>query len=147
MQSIPSCKYTSEENCHLTYFCVACLIVSPALAGKTHGITLSRDDDVIVWCCRLLWKQVNIWRYLRHASVDFNLSWVIDATWEPAFDEVKGHIHFKGHLRSSCKIGRKCKSGLIWKVEVRLEPNLVYWYNMGPFVCSYGQRSYTKVKL
>ena len=52
----------------------------------------------------------------------------------------------KGHLRSSCKIGWKCESGLIWKVEVRLEPNLVYWYNMGTFTCSCGQRSYTKVK-
>ena len=40
----------------------------------------------------------------------------------------------------------RCESGLIWKVEVRLEPNLVYWYNMGTFIRSWGQRSYTKVK-
>ena len=40
------------------------------------------------------------------------------------------HIKVKGHLRLSCKIGWKCKSGLIWKVEVQLEPNLVYWYHM-----------------
>ena len=57
----------------------------------------------------------------------------------------RSYIKVKGHLRSSCKIGWKCKSGLIWKVEVRLEPNLVYWYNMGTFICSCSQRSYTKV--
>ena len=56
------------------------------------------------------------------------------------------HIKVKGHLRSSCKIGWKCENGLIWKVEVRLEPNLVYWQSMGTFICSCGQRSYTKVK-
>ena len=58
----------------------------------------------------------------------------------------RSHIKVKGHLRSSCKIGWKCENGLIWKVEVRLEPNLVYWYNVGTFTCSCGQRSYTKVK-
>ena len=60
----------------------------------------------------------------------------------------RSHIKVKGHLRSSCKIGWKCESGsgLIWKVEVRVEPNLVYWYIMGPFVCSCSQRSYIKVK-
>ena len=34
----------------------------------------------------------------------------------------RSHIKVKGHLRSSCKIGWKCKSGLIWKIEDRLEP-------------------------
>ena len=58
----------------------------------------------------------------------------------------RSHIKVKGHLRSSCSIGWKCKSGLIWKIEVWLEPNLVYLYNMGTFICSCGQRSYTKVK-
>ena len=58
----------------------------------------------------------------------------------------RSHIKVIGHLRSKCKIGWKCESGLIWKVEVRLEPNLVYWYNMGTFICSCSQRSYTKVK-
>ena len=48
--------------------------------------------------------------------------------------------------RSSCKIAWKYESCLIWKVEVVLKPNLVYWYNMGPFVCWCCQRSYTKVK-
>ena len=63
------------------------------------------------------------------------------SAWEPSFvDEVKGHIKVKGHLRSSCMIGWKCESDLIWKVEVRLEPNLVYWYNMGTFLCSCGQK-------
>ena len=48
--------------------------------------------------------------------------------------------------RSSCKIGWKCENGLIWKVEVWFEPNLVYWYDMGTFICSCGQRSQIKVK-
>ena len=116
--------------------------VLPVLAGKTHvGITLWA---VVGWCC-LLWKQVNKWLYLPHALMDFNQSWVTDTTWEPSFvDEVKGHIS-----RSGCKIGWKCESGLIWKVEVGLEPNLVYryWYNMGTVICSFGQRSYTKIKV
>ena len=58
----------------------------------------------------------------------------------------RSYTKVKGHLRSSCKIGLKWENGLIWKVEVQLEPNLVYWYNMGIFIFSYGQRSYTKVK-
>ena len=58
----------------------------------------------------------------------------------------RSYIKVKGHLRSSCKISWKCESGLILKVEVRLKPNLVYWYNMGTFICSCSQRSYTKVK-
>ena len=32
------------------------------------------------------------------------------------------------------------------KLQVQLEPNLVYWYNVGPLLCSYGQMPYTKVK-
>ena len=97
---------------------------------------------VVVCCCHcLLWKRVNIWLYLPHALMDFNQSWLVDATWEPSFvDEVKGH------LRSSCKIGWKCENGLIWKVEVRFEPNLVYWYNMETFICSCDQMSQIKVK-
>ena len=80
--------------------------------------------------------------------MDFNQSWVIDATWEPSFvDEVKFHIiKVKGHLRSNCKISWKCENGLIWKVEVQFKPNLVYWYNVWTFICSCSQRSCTKVK-
>ena len=38
-------------------------------------------------------KRANIWVYLPHALMNFNQSWVIDATWEPSFvDEVKVHI-------------------------------------------------------
>ena len=58
----------------------------------------------------------------------------------------RSYTKVKDHLRSSCKIDWKCENGLIWKDEVRLEPNLVYWYNMWTFICSWGQRSYTKVK-
>ena len=58
----------------------------------------------------------------------------------------RSHTKVKGHMRSSCKIGWKCQFGLIWKVEVRLEPNLVYGYNIRTLICSWGQRSHTKVK-
>ena len=102
------------------------------------GIALS--SVVCCCCCCLLWKQVNIiWLYPSHALIDFNKRW-----W--FVDEVKGHIKVKGHLKSSCKIGWKCENGLIWKVEVQLEPNLVYWYNMLTIWCSCCQRSHTKVK-
>ena len=108
------------------------------------GITLS--PVVVCWCCCPLWKRVNIWLYLPHALMDFNQSWVIDATWKPSFvDEVRGHIS-----RSKVIWGQyvKCENGLIWKVEVWFDPNsnLVYWYNMWPFICSCSQRSCTKVK-
>ena len=73
------------------------IFVLPALAGKTQ-----RDHFVPCCCCLLMLlsvdvacreKRVNIWLYLPHALMDFNQSWVIDATWEPSFvDEVKGHI-------------------------------------------------------
>ena len=33
-----------------------------------------------------------------------------------------------------------------WQVEVQFKPNLVYGYNMGTFICSWGQRSHIKVK-
>ena len=52
----------------------------------------------------------------------------------------------KDHQRSSCKMSSKCKIHLIWKVEVRLEPNLVNWYDIGTFTCSWGQRSQMKIK-
>ena len=77
--------------------------------------------------------------------MDFNQRWVIDATWEPkSVDEVKGHIKVKGHLRSSWSWN--CESELIWKIEVQLEPNLVYWWYVGPFLCLCSQRSHIKVK-
>ena len=99
------------------------LFVSPALAGKAHSYHF-----VPCCCCclLLLWNQVNIWLYLPHALMDFNQRLIIDETWEPSFvDEVKGHIKVKGHLRSSCKIGWKCESGLILKIEVRFELGLL----------------------
>ena len=94
------------------------------------GITLSTVVVVVCWCCCLLWKRVNICLYIPHTLMDFNQTWVIGATWGPSFvDEVKGHISGSKvtyqDKRWSCKIGWKCKIGLNWKVEVRLEPNLV----------------------
>ena len=55
----------------------AFFFVLPALAGKTRR-------DRFVHCC-LLCKQVNIWLYIPHALMDFNQSWVIDATWKSIF--------------------------------------------------------------
>ena len=41
----------------------------------------------------------------------------------------------------------KCKIHLIWKVEVWLEPHLVwYMYNVGTYTCSSGQRSQIEIK-
>ena len=100
--------------------------MSPALAGKAH-----RDNFVHCCCLLILWQQLG-----HRCNMGICIFW-----WSQ-----RSHIKVKGHLRSSCKIGWKCESGLIWKVEAWLEPNLVYWYNMWPFICWCGQRSYTKVK-
>ena len=74
--------------------------MSHALAGKTHL-------DHFVHCCWLLMlsvvKRVNIWFYLPHALMDFNHSWVIGATWDPAFvDEVKDI--YQGQRSSEVKL-------------------------------------------
>ena len=91
-------------------------------------------------CCYLLWKGLTCGSIF-HMLWWFNQKSVIDATWEPSLvDEVKDH------LRSSCKIDRKCENGLIWKVEVGFEPNLVYWYNVWTLICSCSQRSCSMVK-
>ena len=61
----------------------------------------------------------------------------------------RSNTEVKGHLRSSWKKSWKlemCYLGLLWKVEVRLEPNLVHGYNMATFICWWGQRS-SEVKL
>ena len=95
---------------------------------------------VVYICCYLLWKGLTFGSIF-HMLWWFNQKSVIDATWEPSLvDEVKGH------LRSSCKIGQKSENGLIWKVEVGFEPNLVYWYNVWTLICSCSQRSCSKVK-
>ena len=100
-------------------FCVACL------SKERHiiGITLSP-----IVCCvlMLLWKRVNFWLYLPHALMDFNQSWVIDATWEPSFvDEVKSHIS-----RSKVIWDWKYENGLIWKVEIQLHLNQTWFIDI-----------------
>ena len=108
-------------------FCLFCFVfffflVSSALAGKTHR-------DFVGCCCCLLWNQVNIWLYLPRALMDFNQSWVIDATWEPSFvDEVRGHISWSKVIWGQVvRLVESVKVVSIWKVEVGLEPNLFYW--------------------
>ena len=91
----------------------------------------------------LMWEILHAWRESGRNSAQPGDSLSMRESWKPC---QRSHIKVKGHLRSSCKIGWKCESDLIWKVEVRLEPNLVYWYNMGPIVCSCSQRSQMKVK-
>ena len=58
----------------------------------------------------------------------------------------RSYTEVKDHQRSSCKMGSKYNIHFIWKVEVRLEPNWVYWYNVRIFTCTRGQRSQIKVK-
>ena len=51
------------------------------------------------------------------------------------------------------QVGRKgwkwkiCYLGVLWKVEVRLEPNLVYGYRMGTFICWWGQAEFLELFL
>ena len=117
--------------------------MSPALAGKTHR-------DLFVPCCCLLSVVVVVCENRLTFGSNFHMLWwmghrcnmgTLICWWGQRL-----HIKVKGHLRSNCKIGGKCESGLIWKVEVLLEPNMVNWYIIWPFVCSCGHRSYTKVK-
>ena len=102
--------------------------------GRHIGIALLSD----VVCCE---NWLTFGSNLSHALMDFNRSCIIYATWEPSFvDEVKYHIS-----RSKVIRGQVVRWAENLKVasflEVRLEPNLVYRYNMGSFVCSCGQRS------
>ena len=105
--------------------------------------------SVHVVCCLLL-KWVNIW-LLTSTSTCFDgpqpkLGQRCNAGILICWWGQRSNINVKGHLTLSCKIGSKCENGLIWKVEVWLEPNLVYGYNLGPSIYSCNQRSYTKVK-
>ena len=67
-------------------------------------IVFSTRNGNSQFLCRLPWQESHTGialstviccyeKYLPHALMDFNQSWVINATWEPSFvDEVKGHI-------------------------------------------------------
>ena len=78
------CTLSSASLCSSHLKVPFYFIVSPARAGKTGSLC---------WLLLSVVKMVNIWLYLPHALMDFNQSWVIDATWEPSFvDEVKGNI-------------------------------------------------------
>ena len=59
---------------------------------------------------------------------------------------MRSKVTYQGQRSSEVKlkIGSKCKIHLIWKVEVCLEPNLVYQYNEETSTCSQGQRSQMK---
>ena len=100
---------------------------------------------------RVIWGQVRwkmlvfvIWVSFEKLKSDWDQTWFMDIKWEPSLCWwSQGHI-----LRSKViwgQVGRKVKNekfvvlGLLWKVEVRLEPNLVYGYKMGTFICWWGQ--------
>ena len=75
-------------------------------------------------------------------------TWFIDTIWDPLYVYVvKGHIPRSKVVRG--QVGRwaqNVKFTSFEKLEVRLEPNLVYWYNVGTFTCLWGHRSQMKVK-
>ena len=102
------------------------------------------------WISTKLGHRCNMGTLICLLKSDWNQTWFIDTIWDPLYAHaIKGHIVYtkvKGHQRSSCKMGSKCKIHLIWKVEVWLEPNLVYLYNVGTFTISRDQRSQMKVK-
>ena len=80
---------------------------------------------------------------------DWNQTWFVDTICDPlqvCSCSQRSYTKVRGHQRSSCKMGSKCKIHLIWKVEIHLKLNLVYWYNVGTFTCSWGQRSPMNVK-
>ena len=81
----------------------------------------------------LWWISTKVGSYLQHGNPHLLM---------------KSKVTYQGqsHQKSSCKMGSKCKIHRIWKVEIRLKPNLVYWYNVGTFTCSWSQRSQIKVK-
>ena len=74
--------------------------------------------------------------------MDFNQSWVIDATWNPSFGWWgQRSIKVKGHMRSSYKIDWKCEI-----VSVKSDLNQTWFIDMWTFICLRSQRPCTKVK-
>ena len=100
-----------------------------------------------VWCC-MLFSGVKIG----------SLTWNVEVWLEPNLVywyfvgpfvwscSQRSYTKVKGHQSSSCKIGSKFKIHLIWNVDVWLEPNLVFWYNLGTFTYSWGKQLQMKVK-
>ena len=83
------------------------------------------------------------------SKCDWKKTWFTDTKWWPLVSSYCSQMSYtkvKGYQRSSCKINSNCKIHLIWKVEVHLEPNLGYWYNVGIWTCLWSQRSQMKVK-
>ena len=72
---------------------------------------------------------------------DWNQTWFIDTIWDPLYVYVvKGHIWRSKVIKS--QVVRLTKNVNF----TSLESNLVYWYNVGIFTCSWGQCSQMKVK-
>ena len=71
-------------------FYLIVIFVLPAFAGKTHKDLFVLLLFVLVVCHE---SRLTCCSNFHSALMDFNQSWVIDATWEPSFvDEVKGHV-------------------------------------------------------
>ena len=90
---------------NLFSFCVACLSRKDTLGSLFHRCLLFMS---VVVC--LSWKGLTFGSIFHMLLMDFNQSWVIDATWEPSFvDDVKGHIS---------------RSNVIWGQVVRKAENV-----------------------
>ena len=100
---------------------------------------------------KVIWGQVV--RYAENVKMasfeklksDWNQTWFIDIIWGPSYVlTVKGHIPRSKVIWG--QVVRQAENGLIWKVEVQFEPHLVYWYDMGIFICSCGQKVRNQVQ-
>ena len=108
---------------------------SPVLAGKRHR-------DQFVRCCCL---SVVVWKWPRLKSwslVGTKFGLGLQHGKFHLLKMLRSHIEVKVHLRSNYNV----KLASFEKLKFSCTPNLVYWYKMGSFVCSCGQRS-SEVKL
>ena len=79
------------------------------------------------------------WVSFEKLKSDWNQTWFMDIKWETLYvDEVK--VTYWGQRSSEVKLEErlKMKITLIWKVDVWLEPNMVYGYQMETFICWWG---------
>ena len=90
-----------------------------------------------------MWK----WPHLKSWSL-IGTKVVIDKIWDPLYVHVvKGHIPMSEVIRGQVvRWAQNVKFTSFEKLEVRLEPNLVYWSNVKTFTCSWGQRSWMNSK-
>ena len=80
----------------------------------------------------------------------WNQTWFIDIQYGTLCMFVPSEVIYQGQRPSErgqvVRWAQNVKFPSFEKLEVWLEPNLVYWYNVGTFTCIWGQRSQIKVK-